>query len=641
MSDFESDLEDQSDDIIEICVESLVGTIFEMRLSRYETVGSIKSRLQRLEGIPKNHMHLLFLGNELSNASSLDECQVGSGSTLKLILALRGGPINTRRIPIPSSASHNQIHPDRVPSDIRDLMMRNRDQLLDKMPENGQVTVLLFREGDQVNLYHVMERPDGTFSPFSDSWSNSSVKNLFYEDDPNLDKEGLEERLKMNAVTMNKMSDLRNQLQSLNMKKEKRKKRRKAPSGKSSASNSAASSKLNHQYPAPPSSSPPSSRRRRRALAGHVKPSPRNSAMSQVGESQLRRPRSTTKKERGTQRAISMSSARPQENMLFQESIQAHKGVPLPPINQTNLHQDFEMDDLDLTSTTTSIQPLPNQGPSQGQQGANIVSQARQRSLSRQSSLSTNLPMMRHNPMSTVPEWLQKSDPTSCRSSALPAAKEDIFNRDIDVIDLKLNQHDPGVEILRRRKTQKLITADINNLNRFDQVKGSRTRSRQRTTSSMASMSGPEEDIFIPDVPATHTPDFLAGSSSSFKRDRIFTPGNDSAAKTKATHAQGRNSSRLSKHSDSGPAFTTGRPGSTSAKSGRRRKKTPKPRCSDPTCKKKLNITNGFPCRCQKVFCAKHRHAELHDCTYDYKKEGRKILERDNPVITLPKLPKI
>ena len=81
-------------------------------------------------------------------------------------------------------------------------------------------------------------------------------------------------------------------------------------------------------------------------------------------------------------------------------------------------------------------------------------------------------------------------------------------------------------------------------------------------------------------------------------------------------------------------------PERSSAKGGRR-KRTPKPRCGHPDCRKKLNITNGFPCRCQRVFCAKHRHPELHACTFDYKEEGRKLLEKANPVVTFPKLPKI
>lgn len=46
-------------------------------------------------------------------------------------------------------------------------------------------------------------------------------------------------------------------------------------------------------------------------------------------------------------------------------------------------------------------------------------------------------------------------------------------------------------------------------------------------------------------------------------------------------------------------------------------------------------------CRCGGTFCAQHRYAETHSCTYDYKEEGRKQIEQDNPVVTAPKLPKI
>ena len=56
------DEEELDPDFLEICVESLVGTVFEMRLSKFETIDNIKMRLQRLEGIPKAHMHLLYRG---------------------------------------------------------------------------------------------------------------------------------------------------------------------------------------------------------------------------------------------------------------------------------------------------------------------------------------------------------------------------------------------------------------------------------------------------------------------------------------------------------------------------------------------------------------------------------------------------
>lgn len=57
-----------------------------------------------------------------------------------------------------------------------------------------------------------------------------------------------------------------------------------------------------------------------------------------------------------------------------------------------------------------------------------------------------------------------------------------------------------------------------------------------------------------------------------------------------------------------------------------------------------LDICNVYVCviyRCGNNFCASHRYAESHDCTFDYKTEGRKLLEQNNPVVSAPKLPKI
>lgn len=45
--------------------------------------------------------------------------------------------------------------------------------------------------------------------------------------------------------------------------------------------------------------------------------------------------------------------------------------------------------------------------------------------------------------------------------------------------------------------------------------------------------------------------------------------------------------------------------------------------------------------RCGNNFCASHRYAETHGCTYDYKSAGRRYLQEANPVVNAPKLPKI
>uniref|UniRef100_A0AAG5D1K5 AN1-type domain-containing protein n=1 Tax=Anopheles atroparvus TaxID=41427 RepID=A0AAG5D1K5_ANOAO len=67
--------------------------------------------------------------------------------------------------------------------------------------------------------------------------------------------------------------------------------------------------------------------------------------------------------------------------------------------------------------------------------------------------------------------------------------------------------------------------------------------------------------------------------------------------------------------------------------------KPKKLRCAQ--CNKKLGMVMIMKCHCEKVFCAQHRYAEAHNCSYDFKFEGRKVLEKNNPLVVADKLPKI
>ncbi|KAL5971966.1 Zinc finger A20 and AN1 domain-containing stress-associated protein 9, partial [Taenia solium] len=49
-------------------------------------------------------------------------------------------------------------------------------------------------------------------------------------------------------------------------------------------------------------------------------------------------------------------------------------------------------------------------------------------------------------------------------------------------------------------------------------------------------------------------------------------------------------------------------------------------------CKKRVGLT-GFQCRCEGLFCALHRYSDLHDCTFDYRKQGQDQIARDNPEV--------
>ncbi len=49
-------------------------------------------------------------------------------------------------------------------------------------------------------------------------------------------------------------------------------------------------------------------------------------------------------------------------------------------------------------------------------------------------------------------------------------------------------------------------------------------------------------------------------------------------------------------------------------------------RCCAEGCKKKIGLLD-IECRCGKKHCSLHRQAELHNCTYDFKKDGLRVLE--------------
>ena len=71
-----------------------------------------------------------------------------------------------------------------------------------------------------------------------------------------------------------------------------------------------------------------------------------------------------------------------------------------------------------------------------------------------------------------------------------------------------------------------------------------------------------------------------------------------------------------------------------------RTKTTQKPlnRCHN--CRKKIGIY-GFSCKCKGYYCIIHRFPETHECSFDYKKEGKLKLTKENPMILASKIEKI
>eukprot|EP00347_Sterkiella_histriomuscorum_P010491 403376079 len=56
-------------------------------------------------------------------------------------------------------------------------------------------------------------------------------------------------------------------------------------------------------------------------------------------------------------------------------------------------------------------------------------------------------------------------------------------------------------------------------------------------------------------------------------------------------------------------------------------------------CKRKVGLL-GFVCKCDFVFCGKHRYAEEHDCQFDYKQRQQEKLAKENPLVQRGKISK-
>lgn len=71
----------------------------------------------------------------------------------------------------------------------------------------------------------------------------------------------------------------------------------------------------------------------------------------------------------------------------------------------------------------------------------------------------------------------------------------------------------------------------------------------------------------------------------------------------------------------------------------KKQKKSRSDRCY--VCSIKLPLCSQFKCKCDNYFCTKHRHIELHNCSYDGKTEHIANLKKMNPLVVATKVDKI
>lgn len=197
-----------SSDVIEVFIETLHGTAFELLVSPADTVVSIKSRISRLEGIPVSQQHLIWQCQELRNESSLHECNITDGATLKLVLGMRGGPINTRKAFLDERPTFYDV--------AKYLDAKEEELGGPSTPRLRAVRMVVMRDGDKVHLYTVV---DGATRPPSGLLSEDNTPRELSDEDSASESR----RHRENMITRQKVEQLQKKMRSCRLRKEGRK----------------------------------------------------------------------------------------------------------------------------------------------------------------------------------------------------------------------------------------------------------------------------------------------------------------------------------------------------------------------------------------------------------------------------------
>ena len=76
---------------MQLFVKTLTGKTVSIEVEEGESIEDVKAKISEKEGIPPEQQRLIFGGQQLQDAKTLEDYDVGDDATLHLVLRLRGG----------------------------------------------------------------------------------------------------------------------------------------------------------------------------------------------------------------------------------------------------------------------------------------------------------------------------------------------------------------------------------------------------------------------------------------------------------------------------------------------------------------------------------------------------------------------
>ncbi|KAM7016738.1 AN1-type zinc finger protein 4 [Passerculus sandwichensis] len=689
---------------MELFIETLTGTCFELRVSPFETVISVKAKIQRLEGIPVSQQHLIWNNMELKDDYCLDDYNISEGCTVKLVLAMRGGPVNTRRVPVKDPIR-----------EMAEYMDPARDKVWEKGPSNKQVTFLVYREGDRLNFFRVVDRGDGTLTPLSESLSGGSVYNLYADDEDETEASPSGQQIIENSITMNKMKLLKAKMENMNLSKKPKKTVKVKPRPPmtprpSSGSVAAARHRFLRVLPhigqsclPPPghlhqSESPQNalSALATLATAGRTMPATANhflkeddtwqsSSWSQPVNS-IRLPPKISRVELEnaklpTNSILTPVSSLPANSEKAPEnptSASEEDAVLFPNLTNVELYgKEEHLPEPDgyafLTEGSTAeqcseIYDIGKVNPElelpDGDKDSKVVEQHSKPLGKVLSTAAMETGLLSTRELGPQKNLLLSPLRYSAQVAHHSALKPQAQPRCFEAGNLR-SAASPNV--LRSLEVRSMADSSFPRTTRFCSVKVESLGKRPDGISKAETRDITDVASKAPKEPASSVSNlgFLASLARSTNREslqsscgtdgfrtsgialpaslqhfqeesfRKTAPPNEAAEYILSAHGLGMNGSMAAVGKRVAGEATHLPPvnGLIQAK-----KKISK-HCF--LCGKKTGLATSYECRCGNNFCATHRYAETHTCTYDYKSAGRRYLQETNPIISAPKLPKI
>uniref|UniRef100_A0A3B1ISW7 Zinc finger, AN1-type domain 4 n=1 Tax=Astyanax mexicanus TaxID=7994 RepID=A0A3B1ISW7_ASTMX len=685
---------------MELFIETLTGTCFQLRVSPFETIISVKAKIQRLEGIPVAQQHLIWNSLELEDEYCLHDYSIAEGCTLKLVLAMRGGPINTRRVTVEDSVKETS-----------DCLDKRSDELWEKSLSNKQVTFLVYREGDQLNFFRVVDRGDGTLTPVSESLSGGSMRNMYAEEEEDGVSSSSAQLTLENSITMNKMKLLKSKMENMNLNKKPKKTAKlkvRPPAGPRPFSSSlgtvrhhrmfrvlpqighaSATTHLppvgDQQQPATPSSAagPYST-----PLAPHRSPTSGRAIPSLAASStyvlqeeepwknptprKIRLPPKVSRLDVGGSKVIrdcvhppfsvlsAQHEADPQSDRITlvedavvmepPKPVSFNSLLPEPLSLDVSTQRDASLDSLGAVAESMAAPTLLSQAVGSDSISTWPIGTKTLQSQSDSDTWAIGTKTLQSQPVLNLPsEPLtppRMPQPFEFTGASLRASPSHTLLRSLD---------SPPVPPRSPPQAAALCGIKVSSPGKRTEVM---SKSEARDITKMANKASKE---LLGCVSNTELLASLAGTGGRECMAGTRTLGRlcgASAPLPANIHLLQEDLLRRINPLQRAVVYTpSGMLGSSSGSSSSiKRQGTPTyhlPPVKAPVgskkktskhcflCGKKTGLATSYECRCGNNFCSTHRYAETHDCTYDYKNAGRRFLQESNPIISAPKLPKI